>query len=65
MHPCPRLYPLQLFHRPQYPLPHRAAVQVASFKRCIRPNGGMDRRILAVLLYDDVGGAVNVQVGDQ
>ncbi len=29
-----------------------------------RPHGGMGRRVLAVLLYDDVGGAVVVEVGD-
>ena len=28
-HPSPRLRPLQLLHRPQHPLPHRAAVRVA------------------------------------
>ncbi len=29
----------------------------------IRPHGGMNRRVLAVLLHEDVGGAVNVEVG--
>ena len=28
----------------------------------IRAHGGMDRRVLAVLLYEDVGGAEYVQV---
>ncbi len=42
---------------------HRVSVQVASFKHRIRPHGGMDRRVLAVLLYDDVGAAVDVEVG--
>ena len=29
MHLCPKLHPLQLLHRPQYPPPHRMPVQVA------------------------------------
>ena len=44
-------------HRPQYPLPHRIPVQVASLKHGIRPHGGTDRRVLAVALHEDVGGA--------
>ncbi len=38
-HPRPRLYPLQLRHRPQYPLPYRVAAQVARLKQRIRPHG--------------------------
>ncbi len=66
MHSCPRprLRPLQLPHRPQHPPPHRAAVQAASLKHGVRPHGGMDRRVLAVALYDYLGGAVDVEVGD-
>ncbi len=66
MHPCPRRWvrPLQLLHRPQHPSPHRVAVQVADLKHGVRPHGGLDRRVLAVLLYDDAGGAVDVEVGD-
>ncbi len=30
----------------------------------IRPHGGLDRRVLAVLLHEQVGGAVDVEVGD-
>ncbi len=45
-HPRPRINPLQLPHRPQYPLPHRISVQVARLKHRIRPHGGMGRRVL-------------------
>ncbi len=44
--------PLQLLHRPQYPLPHRKPVQVARLKHGVRPHGGMDRRVGAVLLNE-------------
>ena len=66
MHPCPspQLHPLQLLHRPQYLLPHPVAVQVALLKHRIHPQGGMDRRVLAVLLHEEAGGAVDVEVGD-
>ncbi len=40
--------PMQLLHRPQYPPPHRSAVQVARLKHGIGPHGGMDRRDLRV-----------------
>ncbi len=30
----------------------------------IRPHGGLGRRVLAVLLHEDVGAAVDVEVGD-
>ena len=58
-HPGPHL--LQLLHRPQYPLSHRAAVQVALIEHGIRPHGGMDR-VLAVALHEDVGRTVDIQV---
>ncbi len=45
-------------------VPHRVAVQVALIEHGIRPHGGVDRRVLAVLLHEDVGGAVDVEVGD-
>ncbi len=45
----------QLLHRPHYPLPHRVAAQVALFEHGIRPHGGMDRRVIAVLFHEDVG----------
>ncbi len=63
MHLCPRLHPLQLLHRLQYPPPHRIPVQVATLKHGIRPHGGMDRRVLAVLLHEGLGAALDVQVG--
>ena len=46
------------------PFPHRVAVEVALVEHGIRPHGGMDRRVLAVLLHEHVGGAVDVEVGD-
>ncbi len=61
MHLCPGLHALQFLHRPQYPLPHRVAVQVATLKHGICPHGGMDRRVLAVVLHEDVGGAIDVE----
>ena len=64
MHPCSGFYPLQFLHRPQYPPPNRVPVQVAFLKHRIRPHGGMDRRVVAVLLHEDLGGAVDVEVGD-
>ena len=54
----PRLRPLQLLHRPQYPLPRRVAAHVASLKHRVRPHGGTERRVLAVALYEQVGGSV-------
>ncbi len=39
------------------------AVQIASLEHRIRPHGGMDGRVLAVLLHEDIGGAVDVEVG--
>ncbi len=65
MNPRPKRWvrPLQLPHRPQYPPPHRVPVQVALLQHGNRPHGGMDRRVLAVLLYEEVGGAVDVEVG--
>ena len=59
--PCP----LQLLDRPQNPLPRRKPVQVASLKHGIRPHGGMDRRVIAVVLHEEVGRAVDVEVGDK
>ncbi len=61
MYPCPRLCPLHLLHRPQYPLPHRIAVQIALLQHRIRPHGGLDRRVPAMLLHQEVGGAVDVE----
>ena len=51
---------LQFLHRPQYPLPNRKPGQVALLKHRICPHGGMDRRVLAVVLHEDLGGAVDV-----
>ena len=59
----PGLYSLQLPHRPQHPLPHGVAVQIALLQIGVGPHGG-DRRVLAVLLHEDVGGAVDVEGGD-
>ncbi len=44
----------------QCPLPP----QVALIEQRVRPHGGMDRRVLAVLLYEGLGGAEYVEVGD-
>ncbi len=65
MHLCPRRWvrPLQLLNRPQYPPPHRAAVQIPLLKHGIRPHGGVDRRVLAVLLHEHMGRAVDVEFG--
>jgi hypothetical protein len=54
----------QASSRSQHPLPHRIPVQVALLKQRIRPRSGMNRRVLAVLLHEDAGGAVYVKVGD-
>ncbi len=40
------------------------AVQVILLQHGIRPHGGMDRRVLAVPLHEEVGGAVDVEDGD-
>ena len=58
------LFRPQLLHCPQYPPPHRTAVQVGRLKHGIRPHGGLDRRVLAVALHEDLGGAVDVEVED-
>ena len=39
-------------------------VAVALLEHGVRPHGGLDRRVLAVALHEDVGGAVDVEVGD-
>ncbi len=64
LHPRPRISPLQLLYRSQYPLPHRMGVRVASFTHRVGAHGGTDRRALAVLLHEEVGGAPDVEVGD-
>ena len=43
----------------QCPLPP----QVALIEQRVRPHGGMDRRLLAVVLHEGVSAAVDVQVG--
>ncbi len=58
------LHSLCLLHRPQYPLPHRVAVQVATLKHGVGPHGGLGRRVFAVLLHEHLGGAEDIQVGD-
>ena len=40
-HPCPRPLP-QFLDRPQFPLPHRAAVQAALLEHGVRSHGGID-----------------------
>ncbi len=57
-----RFETLQPVHRPQYPPPHRVAVQVALIEQGIGPHGGMDRRVPAVLLHPDLGRPVDVEV---
>ncbi len=39
-----------------------ASAQVALIEHGVRPHGGLDRRVLAVALHEDVGGAVDVEV---
>ncbi len=51
------LHPLQFLHRPQHPTPNRVAVQVALIEHGIRPHGGLDWGVLAVVLYEEVGRA--------
>ena len=51
-----RLRALYHLHRPQNPLPRRVTVQVALLKHDIGPHCGMDRRVLAVLLHEDLAG---------
>ncbi len=41
---------------------HLQAVQVALIEHGIGPHGGMDRRVLAVALYEHVGGSVDVEL---
>ncbi len=40
-------------------------LNISPVEHRIRPHGGLDRRVLAVLLHEDVGAAVDVEVGDQ
>ena len=49
-------------HRLQSALPHRIDVHITLFQHGIRPYGGLDRRVLAVVLCEDVGGAVTFPV---
>ncbi len=63
-HPRPRINPLQLLHRPQYPLPNREAVQVALIEHGVGVHGSMDRRVLVEYLHEELGGAVDVEIED-
>ena len=60
---APGLGPLQLLDCLPNAEPHPAPLHVASFQKGIGAHGSMSRRLLAVLLYEDVGGAVDVEVG--
>ncbi len=48
------LFRQKLLDRPQYPPPHRAAVQVNLLQHGIRAHGGLDRRVLAMLLVSHI-----------
>ena len=50
---------LDSLHNPQ---PRRLPVQVALLKHGIRVQGSVDRRFVAVLLHQELGGAVDVEV---
>ena len=60
----PKGHPPQLLHRPQYPLPHRTALQVALIEHGVGPHSGMDRRVMAVAFHEDLRGSVDVEVRD-
>ncbi len=54
----------KLLRRLHHPLEHRIALQVTLLQHGVRPHGGMDRRFGAVARHQDVGAAVDAQVGD-
>jgi hypothetical protein len=55
----------QLLDRAHDRPPHSGALGVTFLKQLIRPLGRSDRGILAVLVDQQLGGAVDVEVGDQ
>ena len=59
-----RLRPQQLLDRRQYPPPHRPAFQVASLEHGVNTHAGLDKGVSAVLVAEDAGGAVDVEVGN-
>ena len=59
-----RLHPLQLLHRLEDALSDSAALYIAGLQHGVGIHGGMDGRVLAVALHEDVGAAVDVEVGD-
>ena len=59
------LRPQKLLDRLQDTLPDRPTAQVASLEHGVYARGGLDRGVRAVLVHEDAGGAVDVEVGDQ
>lgn len=45
--------------------PHRVGFHIPGFEHLVSPNGGCYGRVLAVLLREDLGPAVDAEVGDQ
>ena len=49
---------------PSSPLFLASGITFALIEHRIRAHGGMDRRVFAVLLHEEISGAVDVEVGD-
>ncbi len=53
----------QFLYRLHDPEPHGPALHIARLHQFVGPHGGVDRRVLAMLLDKLVGGSVDVEVG--
>ncbi len=64
MHSCPvpRLVREQRLDGLDDPQPHPLPVEVAVIEHCVGIHGGVDRGLRAVLLHEQVGRAVDVEV---
>ena len=57
------LDPQQVVHRSDYPLPCGVAIHIASRQQLVSPHGGMDRCLVTELVDQELGGALDVEVG--
>lgn len=60
-----RLSPENFLYRFQHPPPDRCPVKIGDIKQLVSPHGGVNGGFVAVLVDEDFGGAVDVEVGHQ
>ena len=59
---CWRSLVLQLLDRRDHPHPHRLPFQIPGLEAHIRLSGSEDRRVLTVLVDEELGRAVDVEI---